>query len=100
MGATAISIGSSISFDEQWIIVRLNRKLFTPWRWEVVTGLIHRLQQFMAGVNYHHQRWWLLKPSEIPLSEIQRPRIAALHGHWSSNQGHSGNTLNVHADPE
>jgi transposase len=49
MGATAISAGSSIGFDEQQIIIRLDRKLFTPWRWEVVTGLILRLQQFMAG---------------------------------------------------
>ncbi len=48
MGATAISVGSSISFDEQQLIIRLPRKLFTPWRWEVVTGLIQRLQQFMA----------------------------------------------------
>ena len=51
MGATAISAGSSISFDEQRIIVRLERKLFTPWRWELVTGLIRRLQQFMAGAR-------------------------------------------------
>lgn len=51
MGATAISVGSSISFDEQQIIIRLPRKLFTPWRWEVVTGLIRRLQQFVAGAK-------------------------------------------------
>jgi transposase len=51
MGATAISAGSSISFDEQQVIIRLDRKLFTPWRWELVTGLILHLQQFMAGVR-------------------------------------------------
>ena len=51
MGATAISAGSSISFDEQQVIIRLNRKLFTPWCWELVTGLILHLQQFMAGVR-------------------------------------------------
>ena len=51
MGATAISVGSSISFDEQQLIIRLDRKLFTPWRWEIVTGLIQCLQRFMAGVK-------------------------------------------------
>ena len=51
MGATAISAASSISFDEQQVIIRLDRKLFTPWRWELVTGLILHLQQFMAGVR-------------------------------------------------
>ncbi len=51
MGATAISVGSSISFDEQQIIIHLPRKLFTPRRWEVVTGLIQRLQQFVAGAK-------------------------------------------------
>ena len=51
MGATAISTGSSISFDEQRIIVRLERKLFTSGRWGLVTGLIQRLQQFRAGAS-------------------------------------------------
>ena len=51
MGATAISAGSSIGFDEQQIIICLDRKLFTPWRWELVTELLRRLQQFMAGVR-------------------------------------------------
>ena len=51
MGATAISAESSISFDEQQLIIRLDRKLFTLWRWEVVTSLIQRLQQFMIGAK-------------------------------------------------
>ncbi len=51
MGATAIGAGSSISFDEQQITIRLDRKLFTPWRWELVTGLILRLQRFMADMR-------------------------------------------------
>ena len=51
MGATAISTGSSISFDEQQITIRLDRKLFAPRRWGLVTELIQCLQQFIAGVR-------------------------------------------------
>jgi transposase len=68
MGATAISAGSSISFDEQQLIIRLDRKLFTPWRWEVVTSLIRRLQQFMAGVKADDG----LKETDLPMGRIIR----------------------------
>lgn len=50
MGATAISNGSTIGFNEQQVIIHLDRKLFTPWHWELVTGLILHLQRFVAGV--------------------------------------------------
>ncbi|NIN70272.1 MAG: hypothetical protein GTO63_37455, partial [Anaerolineae bacterium] len=69
MGATAISARSSISFDKQQIIIRLNRKLFTPWRWEIVTGLIQRLQQFMAGVKADDDG---LKETGLPMRQIIR----------------------------
>lgn len=69
MGATAISAGSSISFDEQQLIIRLDRKLFTPWRWEVVTSLIQRLQQFMAGVKADDGG---LEETGLPMRRIMR----------------------------
>jgi len=49
MGATAISAGASISFDEQQLLIRLDRKLFLAWHWEWVTGLIRRLQPRVGG---------------------------------------------------
>lgn len=51
MGATVISNGASIGFDDQQVIIRLDRKLFSAWRWDLITGLIQRLQQLMAGVQ-------------------------------------------------
>jgi len=49
MGAMVISNGSSVGFDAQQVIIRLDRKLLPAWRWDLVTGLIQRLQQFIAG---------------------------------------------------
>jgi transposase len=50
MGATVVSNGSAIGFNEQQVIIHLDRKLFTPWHWELVTGLILHLQRLVAGV--------------------------------------------------
>lgn len=69
MGATTISAASSMSFDEQQIIIRLPRKLFTPWRWKVVTGLIQRLQQFMAGVKAEDND---LEGTDLTMRQIMR----------------------------
>jgi len=58
-----------MSFDEQQIIIHLPRKLFTPWRWKVVTGLIHRLQQFMAGVKAEDND---LEGTDLTMRQIMR----------------------------
>jgi len=51
MGATVVSNGSVIGFNEQQVIIHLDRKLFTPWHWALVTGLILHLQRLVAGVR-------------------------------------------------
>lgn len=49
MGATAISVGSTISFDAQGITIHLDHQLFKPWQWELITGRIGDLQQLLVG---------------------------------------------------
>ena len=71
MGATAVSVGSSISFDEQQVIIRLDRKLFLARTWELVTSLIGRLPP-IAGVG----------PAANDLADAQRLPERLLRRPW------------------